>query len=261
MLDKKRQARHIAYFNHLALGSPSLHLRHPSSLCLTRIFRIHTPIAISTPRPPYIENLFYNARKSPLPGWVFYFSFDVPAPWELCAHFIFFLANTSYFLADLPSHATPPFHRPSLMYLISQSARWKFDFDCSSRTKDVRLPCAIQFKHTSSIHTSDVTDTPPPPTLLGLCPAGDAQCHMCSVWRHKWRQIALTLILIPIPNRIRIRILAHHILSFNYHRRIIAFAHGSWWFKESPDIGDEVYPFLYIILLIFNTNALNCYLI
>jgi len=54
-----------------------------------------------------------------------------------------------------------------------------------------------------------------PPTLLGLCPAGDAQCHMCSVWRHKWRQIALTLILIPIPNRIRIRILAHHILSFN----------------------------------------------
>lgn len=79
-----------------------------------------------------------------------------------------------------------------------------------------------------------------PPTLLGLCPAGDAQCHMCSVWRHKWRQIALTLILIPIPNRIRIRILAHHILSFNYHRRIIAFSHGSWWLKESPDIGDEV---------------------
>jgi len=172
----------------------------------------YPPLLYQPPSPPSCSKIYFtmqekvlclgesstSASMSLLPG-----SF-VPILYFFGKHFILF----GRFSPRVPR---PHWAAPSLMYLISQSARWKFDFDCCSRTKDVctSVPCAIQWTHTQKcVHIRRHRHAPfrPPPPFLGLCPAADAHCHMCNVWRHKWRQIALTLILNPIPNQIWIRV-------------------------------------------------------
>lgn len=190
------------------------HPQYPSFL-LSSSFPLCLPVL---PLPPHRLNLpprrhpatqiyFTMQEKVLLPRWIFssflYFNCDVSAPRELCAHFIFF--GKHFILLAVPgqhpssSPPVPQSRMPRPLADVFDFAKCALEIWFRLLHRDEGcLPCAIQYTHMHS-HTHlrcqlEWQSQPRPRSAFpGLCPAADAHCHMCCVWRQKWWQIALIL--------------------------------------------------------------------